>query len=92
MILILNKSGRILAFNTSRPKESVDPEKGEVWYDGEFCFSIEKSIEGKRRVYYYEEGEIRIEYVDIPESVEANPTQLDRIEAKLDYTSMLQEG
>lgn len=81
MILILNTSSFVIAYNTVRPKESVDNAKNEVWYDGDFSFGMGEYIEGKIKMFKYVNGEIEIVYFDAPsEPVEPVPTQLDRIE------------
>lgn len=84
MILILNNANFVIAYNSIRPKESVDNVKNEVWYEGEFSFSMGEDIEGKIKRFKYVDGEIEIMYFDAPsEPVAPVPTQLDRIENNL---------
>ncbi len=82
MILFLNDKNYIISYNTTRHKESVDVEKNEVWFDGEFSFFDGEVIEGKGKNFIYNNGEISIEYFDIntaesDEITEPQPTNKD---------------
>lgn len=90
MILFLEENNRIFAYNVELPKESVETFDNAVWYDGEFSFTMAEFIKGKTSIYYYENGKVRIEYVDIELPEEPTPSQLDRIESGV--STLLENG
>lgn len=87
MILFINQPSNIItAYHTTATIEDLPKYPRGVWYDGEFSFFMGEDIDGKRKVFKFIDGEVVIEYEDLPEPIEPEPTQLDRIETAINLS------
>ncbi len=66
MLLILNESNEIIAYNKVVSKNEVKEDDLHVWFDGDFTFGEGEEMTGKRKRYFWNGG-IEIRYEDIPE-------------------------
>lgn len=80
MILYIS-NGYITRANTSIKKEDFKGSENAVWYDGNFSFFDGENKEGFQKVFKWDGEKPVVEYVEIQQEPEQEPTQLDRIEA-----------
>ena len=93
MILFVNQNNEIYAYSTRKSKEELHRWKDAVWYEGEFSERMGENIAGKRKKFFYEDGEIRIEYEVIPEREESlsQEEMLAEVLLNTEYTACLLE-
>ena len=76
MILFINENNRITAYSKTKTveelKEYIDSGKA-VEYDSEFDFFMGEDREGFEKQFYYENGEVRTEYIEISQEPLSKP-------------------